>query len=178
MEEQLSPSFEFFIAKGQSKIDITETASGWEVGGSVSAGVKGVEVGINGKYWQSKKHIKGTSESKLKGRHLWLFHIGQLYLHRMAYLRITYEYHYEVCDDGSTNNWVETKYEDNWYYKYEWREKLVIASRDSEGNFHEVDSFPGKSETVKEDQITYEADDLTKESFDQPKNWDFFPEVQ
>ena len=107
-----------------------------------------------------------------------MFHIGRLYLHRLAYLRITYEYHYEVCDDGSTRNWVETTYTDNWYYRYEWVEELVIASRDDEGNFHEVESFRLKSETVEEDKISYEVDDLNKESFDSPGNWDFFPEVK
>jgi hypothetical protein len=50
LEEQLSPSSEFFIAQGQNTIDIKKTETGWSVSPSVSAGIKGVSVGISGSY--------------------------------------------------------------------------------------------------------------------------------
>lgn len=182
LEEQLSPSHEFFVAEGKNEINITKNESGWSVSPSISAGIKGVSVGISGSYWEQTTHIKGKGSSSLKGRHLWLFHVGRLYLVRKAFLRIKYEYHYEVCDDGSTRNWVNTTYTDNWYYWYEWEEELFVASKDDEGNFHKVDDFPTTKHIDKmgEESLSYEADSLDPDSFESPgpDGWDFFPPMK
>ena len=178
LEEQLSPSSEFFIAQGQNTIDIKKTETGWSVSPSVSAGIKGVSVGISGSYWKKTKHITGTGTSELTGRNLWLFHIGRLFLVRKAFVRITYEYHYETCDDGSTRNWVETTITDNWYYGYEWEEELFAASKDDEGNFHRVDGFPATihRQQMNEERYSYEADGLEPEDFE--NFGDFFPPIK
>lgn len=176
-EEQLSPSYPFFVAEGKSKIDVTETESGWEVGTKVTAGKGPVEVEVSGKYWEKTTKIKGKGSSSLKGRHLWLFHVGRLYLNRRAFLRITYEYHYEVCDDGTTRNWVNTTYTDNWIYWYDWQEELFVAHKDDEGNFHRVDAFPltVKNTSQGETSESYEVDDLERGQFRNPHSERFFP---
>jgi len=178
LEEQLSPSFEFFVAHGQNTIDIKKTETGWSVSPGVSVGIKGVSVGISGSYWKKTEHITGTGTSELTGRNLWLFHIGRLFLLRKAYLRITYKYHYETCDDGSTRNWVETTATDNWYYGYEWEEELFAASKDDEGNFHRVDGFPATMhrQQMNEERYSYEADGLEPEDFE--NFGDFFPSIK
>ena len=176
-EEQLSPSYEFFVAEGQSKIDVTETETGWEVAAKASASKGPVEVEVSGKYWEKTTKIKGKGSSSLKGRHLWLFHVGRLFLVRKAFLRIKYEYHYEVCDDGTSRNWVNVTYSDNWMYWYEWQEELFVASKDDEGNFHRVDAFPYTSHTTQQGGETesYEAEDLERRHFRNPHSEGFFP---
>lgn len=93
-------------------------------------------------------------------------------------MRITYEYHYETCDDGSTRNWVETTITDNWYYGYEWEEELFAASKDDEGNFHRVDGFPATihRQQMNEERYSYEADGLEPEDFE--NFGDFFPPIK
>ncbi|QHI36911.1 hypothetical protein IMCC3317_22810 [Kordia antarctica] len=182
LEEQLSPSHEFFIAKGETKVDITKNESGWSVKPSVSADVKGLSIGIEGSYWKTTSHTTEEGSLNLKGRHLWLFHIGRLYLYRKAFVRIKYEYHYEVCTDGSTRNWVVPTYTDNWHFWYEWEEEIFVTSRDDEGSFHKVDGFP---ETIHNRNIgggesnSYPIDGLESKYFDNygQKGWDFFPAI-
>jgi hypothetical protein len=183
MEEQLSPSHEFFIAKGESEVNITKTESGWSVTPSAAVDTKkGFSIGIEGSYWKKTSKTLEKGSSKLKGRHLWLFHIGRLYLHRKAFVRIEYKYHYEVCRDGSTRNWVETKFTDNWYYWYEWEEELLVASKDDEGNFHRVPEFPlttHSREISGKENLSYEVEALESKHFENYglKGWDFFPAI-
>ncbi|MEM7101860.1 MAG: hypothetical protein AAF502_01940 [Bacteroidota bacterium] len=177
-EEQLSPSSEYLVAHGTTEINITQHTSSWEVGFSAGVGVRGLSIGVNSKYGESTTHITGTTVSRFMGRQVWFFHIGRLHLHRKAYLLITYTYHYQVCEDGSTSNWVEIKYEDNWYYAYKWTETMVMASRDNDGNFHEIETIPLTSSIVEEDHYSYEAESLDQDEFTNPGATDFFPEVQ
>ncbi|OIQ27583.1 MAG: hypothetical protein BM564_12485 [Bacteroidetes bacterium MedPE-SWsnd-G2] len=147
------------------------------MGSKVTAGKGPVEVEVSGKYWEKTTKIKGTGSSSLKGRHLWLFHVGRLYINRKAFLRITYEYHYEVCDDGTTRNWVNISYSDNWHYWYEWQEELFVAHKDDEGNFHRVNAFPltVNNTTQGGDSESYEVDDLERGRFRNPHTEGFFP---
>ena len=177
LEEQLSPSHEFFIANGVKKIDITKKETGWSVSPSVSAGVGPLDVSISGSYWQTTQRITGTEKSSLEGRTLWLFHIGRLYLCRRAYVKINFEYHYEVCNDGTTRNWVNITYFDHWVYWYEWEEEVFAASKDDEGNFHREESFPSSrhSETLEKNSDSYEVESLDQEEFEDCGP--FFPKV-
>lgn len=176
-EEQLSPSKEFIVAEGESKIDVTETESGWEVEAKASASKGPFEVEVRGKYWEKTTKIKGKGSSKLKGRTLWLFHVGRLYLVRRAFLRIDYEYHYVTCSNGTSRNWVNITYSDNWAYWYEWQEELFVAFKDDEGNFHREDSFPETSNTDTGGAASesYEVNSLDKGNFSNPKSSGFYP---
>jgi hypothetical protein len=186
MEEQLAPSHKFFIAKGESEVNITKDESGWSVTPSAALDTKkGFSIGIEGSYWKKTTKTLEKGSSKLKGRILWLFHIGRLYLHRKAFVRIKYEYHYEVCKDGSTRNWVETTFTDNWHYWYEWEEELLVASKDDEGNFHRVPEFPHTTHSRNvsgehdKDEQSYEVEGLEAKYFDNfgLRGWDFFPAI-
>ena len=176
-EEQLSPSHEFFVAVGKSKVEFTETQTGWEVETSATAGSGPFEVKISGKYGVTTTHISGKGSSRIRGRTFWLFHVGRLYLVRKAYLGIEYEYHFEVCSDGSSRNWVNTTYTDNWIYWYEWEEELFVASKDDEGNFHRVNAFPNTIHTQKqgEKSKSYEIESLDRDNFINPHSEEFFP---
>ncbi len=178
VEEQLSPSYEFFIAEGETRIKITKTKTGWEIGASAKAGKGPVEVEISGKYGKTTTEIDGKAASNLLGRHLWLFHVGRLYLVRKAYLVIDYKYHYKVCSDGTSSNWVETSYSNNWAYWYEWEEELFVASRDDEGNFHRVEDFPPTKWTKEQNMNikTSPMESLDSENIIDPNGKDFFPE--
>ena len=184
LEEQISPSHEFTIANSKNVIKVTKTESGWSVSPSVSADVKGVSIGISGSYWETTTHIKGESTSEIRGRALWLFHVGRLYFVREAFVNILYEYHYEICDNGETRNWVETTITDVWRYHYIWEEELFVASRDDEGKFHLFDGFPDTKYTSSRlggNKTSYEVKDLDPKNFKSPygtsKEKGFFPKI-
>ncbi|MDC8004320.1 IPT/TIG domain-containing protein [Aureisphaera galaxeae] len=176
-EEQLSPSFEFFIAEGDSKIEFTKTTDHWEYGATAKIGKGPLEIEVNGKNWTTTIKIDGKGSSKLRGRHLWLFHIGRLYLVRKAYLSVEYEYHYEVCENGTPKTWVVTSYRDHWAYWYDWEEEIVVAFKDDEGNFHRMDAFPTTIRTEKQSEKieSYTIDSLDVKNFKDPDVEDFFP---
>ena len=174
-EEQLSPSVEKVITEGQSSVDLKEHTVSWEVEGSAGVSVGPISLGVTGRYGESHTSITGSISHSLVGTQVWFFHIGRLYLHRRGFVRVQYKYKYVVCDDGSTMNFVFPSYEDHWHYRYVWEEEIVLATRDDEGNFHQVSSIPMGSSIPESRHYSYEADGLDHRHFRQPG--DFYPEV-